>query len=905
MSEKDQEQYWADRNEPYKYIPVSEFAERFKHFHVGLHLQHKLSVPYKKDQSHKAALVYGKYLVPRRVLLKANFDKEWLLIKRNSFFYVFKTVQIIIVAMIASTVFLRTKLHARNEEDGAVYVGALVFGMIINTFNGYVEISLTIQRLPVLFFKQLLWVFLIQQMAAGLFRLIAGICRTMIVSKTGGSLTLLLVFLLGGFILSVAIAISAFDVKLVHQICFPDTTNMSCRSNPGLVEGSDNVTRLGVAVLRQFDVFPEEKWYWIGIAALFGFTVLFNVLFTIALVYLNRTISQDQQQYCKHTKRKPTKRTLLPRSSSATDTGSKGLTCINTRIKNLVRSITLSHSFHQTRTYVCARVKAYSKPDNRNEDSTWRHRRYAQSIKEKGASEEKLQLLRELNGAFRPGVLTALMGVSGAGKTTLMDVLAGRKTRVTSKVKLEYLDFQKDKKHLFEFQDTVNKMISTHLKFVGEVMHLVELDHLKDAIVGIPGVTGLSTEQRKRLTIAVELVANPSILFMDEPTSGLDARAAAIVMRTLLLMKRGGQVIYAGPIGRQSQNIIDYFEAIPGVPKIREHCNPAAWMLEVSSVAAEARLGIDFGEQNNALVKELSSPPPGAKDLYFPRQYSQSTWGQFKFCLWKQQWTYWRSPDYNLSRFFFTLAAAFMVGSIFWRVGTKRFENSTDLMTIIGAMYASVLFVGINNCGTVQPVVAVERTVFYRERAAGMYSALPYAMAQVVAEVPYVFVQTLYYTLIVYAMVSFEWEAAKFFWFFFVTFFSFLYFTYYGMMTVSMTPNLQVAAICSNAFYYLFNLFSGFFIPGPKIPKWWMWYYWSCPMAWTVYGLIVSQYGDVDDTINVPGMSMKLTVKAYIEDYFGYNMGFMGPVAAVLVGFAFFFAFMYAYCIKTLNFQKR
>lgn len=58
-------------------------------------------------------------------------------------------------------------------------------------------------------------------------------------------------------------------------------------------------------------------------------------------------------------------------------------------------------------------------------------------------------------------------------------------------------------------------------------------------------------------------------------------------------------------------------------------------------------------------------------------------------------------------------------------------ENSSDLTMIIGAMYVSVLFVGINNCSTVQPVVAVERTVFYREKAAGMYSALPYAMAQV------------------------------------------------------------------------------------------------------------------------------------------------------------------------------
>ena len=127
-------------------------------------------------------------------------------------------------------------------------------------------------------------------------------------------------------------------------------------------------------------------------------------------------------------------------------------------------------------------------------------------------------------------------------------------------------------------------------------MDLVELDNLKDAIVGLPGVTGLSTEQRKRLTIAVELVANPSIIFMDEPTSGLDARAAAIVMRAvrntvdtgrtvvctihqpsidifeafdeLLLMKRGGQVIYSGQLGRNSQKIIEYFEVLLHILKI-------------------------------------------------------------------------------------------------------------------------------------------------------------------------------------------------------------------------------------------------------------------------------------------------------------------------------------------------
>ena len=94
---------------------------------------------------------------------------------------------------------------------------------------------------------------------------------------------------------------------------------------------------------------------------------------------------------------------------------------------------------------------------------------------------------------------------------------------------------------------------------------------------------------------------------------------------------------------------------------------------------------------------------------------------------------------------------------------------------------------------------------------------------QVITEIPYVLVQSSYYTLIVYAMVGFQWTATKFFWFFFVSFFSFLYFTYYGMMTASMTPNHQVAAIFAAAFYSVFNLFSGFFIPAPVSTK----YYFS------------------------------------------------------------------------------
>ncbi|EPS70688.1 hypothetical protein M569_04072 [Genlisea aurea] len=152
-SRKDQEQYWADGSRPYRYIPVTEFVEKFKRFHVGLRLENELSIPYDKSRSHKAALVFDRYSVSKQELLRANFDKEWLLIKRNSFVYVFKTVQIFIVAIITATLFLRTHMHTRTEQDGTIFVGALLFTMICNTFNGFSELSMTIQRLPV-FYKQ-------------------------------------------------------------------------------------------------------------------------------------------------------------------------------------------------------------------------------------------------------------------------------------------------------------------------------------------------------------------------------------------------------------------------------------------------------------------------------------------------------------------------------------------------------------------------------------------------------------------------------------------------------------------------------------------------------------------------------------------------------------------------------
>jgi ABC-type multidrug transport system ATPase subunit len=243
-----------------------------------------------------------------------------------------------------------------------------------------------------------------------------------------------------------------------------------------------------------------------------------------------------------------------------------------------------------------------------------------------------LELLSGISMWALPGRMLALMGSSGAGKTTLLDVLAGIKTqgKIRGDIflngrRMTRAEFTKVAGYVQQFgvhSDTSTIRESLEFSFllrlpkdsnlsperrsmfVQDVMKLLELDEIQNQLAG-----ACSMEQNKRLTLGVELVANPSILFCDEPTSGLDARAAAIVMRVLqrvaksgrlvictihqpsiaifqrfddlLLLKKGGKVAYFGEIGQDFKSLISYFEAIPGTKKCEPGVNPAAWMLEV------------------------------------------------------------------------------------------------------------------------------------------------------------------------------------------------------------------------------------------------------------------------------------------------------------------------------------
>ncbi|CAN0881787.1 Pleiotropic drug resistance protein 3 [Linum grandiflorum] len=253
-------------------------------------------------------------------------------------------------------------------------------------------------------------------------------------------------------------------------------------------------------------------------------------------------------------------------------------------------------------------------------------------------------------------------------------------------------------------------------------------------------------------------------------------------------------------------------------------------------------------------------------------------------------------------RLLHTCASALIFGLLYWNQGQK-INNLQNLFNVMGSMYVGVIFLGINNCSSVLRYVATERSVMYRERFAGMYSTWSFSFAQVVVEVPYLFAQAVLFTAITYPMIGYYWSAAKVFWFCYTMFCSLTCFKYLGMLLVSLTPNFMIASILQPIFFKNFNLFAGFLIPRPRVPKWWLWLYYLSPTSWSLNGLLTSQYGDIDKELTVFGQQE--TVSGFLRSYFGFKHDQLGMVAALLIMFPLAFAALFAYFMGRFNFQRR
>ncbi len=437
--------------------------------------------------------------------------------------------------------------------------------------------------------------------------------------------------------------------------------------------------------------------------------------------------------------------------------------------------------------------------------------------------DDELDLLKGVDGYFEPGTVTALMGSSGAGKTTLLDVLAGRKNTGRIEGGMFVNGQRKDDgsfRHIMGYveqfdslspHDTAREALefsaalrlpqnspdNTRKQWIDSVLAMLELTSLENTLVGDGSSRGMSFEQKKRVSIGVELVANPSILFLDEPTSGLDSRSAQVVIRcikrvaasgraivctihqpsvyifeafdSLLLLRRGGQTVFFGPLGENSQFLREHFEgSSPEVPRLGKNQNPATWMLEVigagtgSSLANlpdfhnyykasglcttntihiqslcsahdEADLDAAGTDPTACMVKPvcvavgLSDDQPRHKAAY-----SASYPKQFALLMRRAVLSYWRSPSYNFVRMVISVVIALIFASTY---ANQVYTTQVDVIARSSVIYITALFTGVVGMITVQPVFFSERPAFYREKESEMYDVALYTMAAGIVEV--------------------------------------------------------------------------------------------------------------------------------------------------------------------------
>ena len=227
--------------------------------------------------------------------------------------------------------------------------------------------------------------------------------------------------------------------------------------------------------------------------------------------------------------------------------------------------------------------------------------------------------------------------------------------------------------------------------YVEEVIALLEMEDIADAIIG-SAEAGLAVEQRKRVTIGVELAAKPELLlFLDEPTSGLDSQSAFNIVRflrklaaagqailctihqpnaslfenfdRLLLLQRGGETVYFGDIGKDAQVLRGYFRKHGAI--CPPDANPAEWMLDAIGAGQAPRIGDrDWGEIWNdseefddaklliSQIKNERIQAAGSQPQFQPKEYATPLWHQIKVVNKRQHKAFWRSPNYGFTRLF-------------------------------------------------------------------------------------------------------------------------------------------------------------------------------------------------------------------------------------------------------------
>ncbi|RDA88599.1 hypothetical protein CP532_5866 [Ophiocordyceps camponoti-leonardi (nom. inval.)] len=541
---------------------------------------------------------------------------------------------------------------------------------------------------------------------------------------------------------------------------------------------------------------------------------------------------------------------------------------------------------------------------------TWR--RVVYDIEIKG---QERRLLNHVDGWVKPGTLTALMGVSGAGKTTLLDVLAHRTTMgvVTGDMLVngKPLDSSFQRKTGYVQQQDVHLATATvreSLRFsamvrqpntvsrkekyasVEEVIKMLNMQEFANAVVGVPG-EGLNVEQRKLLTIGVELAAKPKLLlFLDEPTSGLDSQSSwaiccllrkladagqailctvhqpsAILFQSfdrLLFLARGGMTVYFGDIGENSRTLLDYFEG-HGARVCGEAENPAEFMLEVvnkghnedgtdwhtvwkssrefQNVQEELdKMQAESNSNNNNNNNTVDDNNNDSHDHRELAEFAVPLPLQFVEVFWRLLQQYWRMPSYIFAKFLLGAIAGLFVGFTFFHAQ----KTMAGVQDVIYAVFM-LLTVFTTLVQQMHPLFVTQRALYeVRERPSKTYSWKAFITANILVEIPFqVFTGIIIFGSFYYPIMGVQSPSRQGLVLLFVLQLL-VYSAAFADMTIVSMPDAHTAGSLATVLVLMSILFCGVLQSPTAMPGFWIFMYRLSPFTYWVAGIIATELHD-------------------------------------------------------------
>ncbi|KAF8009229.1 hypothetical protein BT93_J0272 [Corymbia citriodora subsp. variegata] len=539
----------------------------------------------------------------------------------------------------------------------------------------------------------------------------------------------------------------------------------------------------------------------------------------------------------------------------------------------------------------------------------------------------------------------AIMGPSGSGKSTLLDSLAGRLSRnviMTGNVLLDgkkkrleygvaaYVTQEDVLLGTLTVRETIKYSALLRLPTTlskDEVNSIVEgtiiemgLQDCADRVIGNWHLRGISGGEKKRLSIALEILTRPHLLFLDEPTSGLDSASAFFVVQTLrnvaldgrtvissihqpssevfalfddLYLLSGGETVYFGeakmaveffseagfPCPRK-RNPSDHFlrcinsdfdkvtATLKGSQRIRDVPNSSDPFMNLATAEIRALLiekyrCSKYAKRVKARIGEITT----TKGLDVEKKSgSQAAW-------WKQLTTLTRRSLVNMSRdvgyywlrIIIYLIVSVCVGTIFYDVG-----NSYTAILARGACGAFISgFMTFMSIGGF-PSFVEEMKVFYRERLNGYYGVAVFIISNFLSSFPFLVAITSTTGTITYYMVKFTASFSHYVFFCLNIYACISVIESLMMVVASLVPNYLMGIITGAGIIGILMMTSGFFRLLPDLPK----PFWRYPISYLSYGSWAIQGAYKNDLVGlefdplIPG-EPKLKGEVIITTMFG------------------------------------